>query len=143
MTTKIRALVLSLLSIQLALHAAEPYKPKRINKAVELLEQGQPVYYTTSSGGGYDEGRKLAKTWADYINYEMEHGAFDISALRAFMKGLVDAGPTRSGHRTPAVIVTLPVVASDEATRARQRVDDSTSAGYGSAWHPDVPRPVS
>ena len=28
----------------------------------------------------------------------------------------MDAGPTRSGHRTPAVIVTLPVVASDEAT---------------------------
>ncbi len=116
MTTTRATLVFSLLSIQLALHAAEPYKPKRINKAVELLEQGQPIYYTTASGGGYEDGRKLAKTWADYINYEMEHGAFDISALRAFMKGLVDAGPTRSGHRTPAVIVTLPVVASDEAT---------------------------
>lgn len=96
--------------------AADEYRPQRINKAVELLEQGQPVYYTTTSGGGYEEGKKLAKTWADYINYEMEHGAFDISALRAFMKGLVDGGPTRSGHRTPAVIVTLPVVASDEAT---------------------------
>ncbi len=45
-------LTLSLLSIQLTLHAAEPYKPKRINKAIELLEQGQPIYYTTSSGGG-------------------------------------------------------------------------------------------
>ncbi|MCC6392819.1 MAG: hypothetical protein IT167_19635 [Bryobacterales bacterium] len=104
------------LSIHLALLGAEPYKPKRINKAIELLEQGQPIYYATTSGGGYEEGRKLAKTWADYINYEMEHGAFDISALRAFMKGLVDAGPTKSGHRTPAVIVTLPVVVSDEAT---------------------------
>ncbi len=102
--------------IPLTLCAADAYKPKRINKAIELLEQGQPIYYTSTSGGGYEDGRKLAKTWADYINYEMEHGAFDISALRAFMKGLVDAGPTKSGHRTPAVIVTLPVVASDEAT---------------------------
>jgi hypothetical protein len=58
----IPTLVLSLLSIQLVLLGAEPYKPKRINKAVELLEQGQPVYYTTTSGGGYDEGRKMAKT---------------------------------------------------------------------------------
>ncbi len=43
----------------------------------------------------------------------MEHGAFDITELHGFMKGLVDAGPTRGGHRTPAVIVTQPVVASD------------------------------
>ena len=27
------------------------YKPKRINKAIELLEQGQPVYYTGSHDG--------------------------------------------------------------------------------------------
>lgn len=108
--------LLCFLSVSLAAMAAGPYKPKRINKAVELLQQGQPVYYATTSGGGYEDGRKMAKTWADYINYEMEHGAFDIGALRAFMKGLADAGPTRSGHRTAAVIVTLPVVASDEAT---------------------------
>jgi len=105
-----------LMALASTVWAADDYRPKRINKAIELLQQGQPVYYTTTSGGGYEEGKKLAKTWADYINYEMEHGAFDISALRAFMKGLVDAGPARSGHRTPAVIVTLPVVASDEAT---------------------------
>ena len=85
-----------------------PVRTQRINKAIELLEQGQPVYYTTARGG-YDEGLEFAATESDYINYEMEHGAFDISALRAFMQGLVDAGPTVSGHRTPAVIVTLPV----------------------------------
>src|SRR5215211_6071244 len=81
-------------------------KPKRINRAIELLEAGQPIYYT-GGRGGYDEGKKMAATKADYINYEMEHGAFDIKELRDFMRGLVDAGPTRTGHRTPAVIVTL------------------------------------
>jgi 4-hydroxy-2-oxoheptanedioate aldolase len=90
------------------------YKPKRINRAIELLEQGQPIYYT-GGRGGYEEGRKMAHTWADYINYEMEHGALDFTALRAFMKGLVDGGPTKSGHRTPTVIVTLPVLGVDEA----------------------------
>lgn len=88
-------------------------KPVRINKAIELLEQGQPVYYATSRGG-YEEGKKLAQTPSDYINYEMEHGAFDMTALREFMGGLVDGGPTKSGHRTPAVIVTLPVLGLDE-----------------------------
>ncbi len=90
-------------------------KPKRINKAIELLGQGQPVYYT-GGHGGYDEGKKMAGTWADYINYELEHGAYDMTRLRAFMRGLVDGGPTKSGHRTPAVICTVPVTGIDEAT---------------------------
>lgn len=89
--------------------------PKRVNKAIELLEQGQPVYYT-GGHGGYEEGRKMAATWADYINYEMEHGAYDLTQLREFMRGLVDGGPTPSGHRTPAVICTLPVTGIDETT---------------------------
>jgi 4-hydroxy-2-oxoheptanedioate aldolase len=93
---------------------APTHRPTRINKAIELLAQGQPVYYVTGRGG-YDDGKALARTPADYINYEMEHGAFDVSALRAFMRGLVDAGPTRSGHRTPAVIATLPALGLDEA----------------------------
>ncbi len=90
-------------------------KPKRINKAIELLEQGQPIYYT-GGHGGFDEGVKMAQTWADYITYEMEHGAFDVTQLREFMRGLVKGGPTKSGHRTPAVIATLPVGGLDEAT---------------------------
>lgn len=90
-------------------------KPKRVNKVIELLEQDQPVYYT-GGHGGYEEGKKMAQTWADYINYELEHGAFDMTELRAFMKGLVDGGPTKSGHRTPAVVVTIPVTGIDEQT---------------------------
>jgi len=89
--------------------------PKRINRAIELLEQGRPVYYTTTIGG-YEEGLAFADTEADYINYEMEHGTFDVAALRDFMRGLVDGGPTSTGHRTPAVIVTLPVLGLDEAS---------------------------
>lgn len=85
----------------------------RINRAIEMLAKGQPVYYTQISGGGYEEGKRLAATKADYITYDMEHGPFDITQLRAFMQGLVDAGPTRTGHRTPAVIVTLPVLGLD------------------------------
>ncbi|MGQ0733397.1 MAG: aldolase/citrate lyase family protein [Acidobacteriota bacterium] len=99
---------------QLADQSAAPPSPARINRAIDLLAQGQPVYYATGRGG-YDEGKAMAQTASDYINYELEHGAFDMSALRAFMRGLVDGGPTKSGHRTPAVIATLPVLGLDEA----------------------------
>lgn len=107
-------LAISATSILLA-QSAGTSKPKRINRAIELLESGQPIYYT-GGRGGYEEGKKMAATKADYINYEMEHGAFDMKELRDFMRGLVDAGPTSSGHRTPAVIVTLPILGKDPAS---------------------------
>jgi 4-hydroxy-2-oxoheptanedioate aldolase len=91
------------------------YKPKRINKAIELWEQGQPVYYQMA-GGGYEEGRKLARTWADILMYDMEHAPYDMTRLRDFMRGLVDGGPTPSGHRTPTVVVVLPVPGLDGMT---------------------------
>lgn len=87
---------------------SDGYAPKRINKAIELLENDQPIYYTQVNGGGYEEGKALAGTWADYITYNLEHSPFDMTALRAFMQGLVDGGPTKSGHRTPTVIAVLP-----------------------------------
>jgi len=100
-------------AVSAAPQAAPAAAPKRINRAIEILEQGQPVYYTQVSGGGYEDGKRLAATKADYITYDMEHGTLDFAALRAFMQGMVDAGPTRTGHRTPAVIVTLPVLGDD------------------------------
>lgn len=87
---------------------------KRINRAIELLEQGQPVYYSGPSDRSYEGGKNDAQTWADYITYDFEHGPFDMVGLRAYMQGLVDGGPTKSGHRTPAVIVTLPVTGTSE-----------------------------
>ena len=83
---------------------------------IELLEAGQPVYARSVVGAGYEEGKKLAKTHLDFIQYQMEHGPFDPNRLWEFMQGLVDAGPTKSGHRTPAVIVTLPVLGLDGTT---------------------------
>ncbi|MCC6175173.1 MAG: hypothetical protein IT305_07715 [Chloroflexi bacterium] len=87
----------------------------RINRAVELLAQGQPIYYTTVNEPTYERGKELAQTWADFINVDMEHHPFDPVGLQAFMHGLVDGGPTRSGHRTPTVITTLPMTGRSEA----------------------------
>jgi 4-hydroxy-2-oxoheptanedioate aldolase len=89
---------------------------KRINRAIEILESGEPVYYTGPSERSYEGGKADAQTWADFINYDFEHGPFDMVGLRAYMQGLVDGGPTKTGHRTPAVICTLPVTGTSEAT---------------------------
>ena len=92
------------------------YTPKRINKAIELIEMGEPVYYFQFPGGGYEEGKRFAQTWADAIGYNVEQAPFSVVEFKAFMQGLIDGGPTKSGHRTPAVLVTLPVGGIDEAT---------------------------
>jgi 4-hydroxy-2-oxoheptanedioate aldolase len=91
----------------------------RINRAIELLEQGQPIYYTGShegTEGSFARGVADAQTWADYISYDMEHAPFDVKGLADYMRGLAQGGPTKSGHRTPAVIVNVPVEGIDEAT---------------------------
>lgn len=102
--------------------AADAPAPRRVNKVIELLEANQPVYYTygarppdapRSLAESYAFGQSLSRTWADLIMYDMEHAALDFGALKAFMQGLADGGPTPSGHRTPAVIVTLPLLGLD------------------------------
>jgi 4-hydroxy-2-oxoheptanedioate aldolase len=92
--------------------------PSRINRAIELLAQGQAIYYVGAHTGHVltqAQGREDAGTWADYINVGMEHGAFDMTGLADYMRGLVEGGPTRSGHRAPPVIVEAPVNGIDEA----------------------------
>ena len=84
----------------------------RINRAIELLGQGQAIYYVGAHTGHVltqAQGVEDSTTWADYINVGMEHGAFDMTGLAEYLKGLVDGGPTRSGHRAPTVIVEAPV----------------------------------
>jgi 4-hydroxy-2-oxoheptanedioate aldolase len=97
---------------------AETLVQTRINRAIELLEQDQAIYYAGHHSGHVltcAQGKEDARTWADYLNVGMEHGSFDMAGLAEYMRGLVDGGPTASGHRTPAVIVEAPVRGTDLA----------------------------
>jgi 4-hydroxy-2-oxoheptanedioate aldolase len=97
--------------------------PMRINQAIARLEQDQAIYYVGEHCGHvltFEQGKADARTWADYINVGMEHGAFDLTGLAHYMRGLgeggpTDGGPTDGGHRMPAVIVEAPVNGIDEA----------------------------
>jgi hypothetical protein len=94
----------------------EAIMANRINRAIELLAGDQAIYYVGGHSGHVltsSQGREDADTWADYINIGMEHGSFDMAGLAEYMQGLIEGGPTRSGHRTPTVIVEAPVNGSD------------------------------
>ncbi len=91
----------------------------RVNRLIALLEQDQPTFGERVPGLGYAAGVAAAGTPYDYLIVEFEHQPFDLIGLRAFLRGLVDGGHTRSGHRTPPVLVTLPVTGSSgDAVRA-------------------------
>jgi 4-hydroxy-2-oxoheptanedioate aldolase len=91
----------------------------RVNRVIELLQAGQPAFATGAPALTHAAGLAAAQTQYDMIIIDFEHHPFDMVGLRAFMRGLVDGGPTRSGHRTPPVVTTLPVLgASAEAVRA-------------------------
>ncbi len=87
---------------------------RRINQIIELLEAGQPVYWDGGRTLTYEGGVQSAQTHADWLVIGIEHQPYDISGLNAFMRGLVAGGPTRTGHRTPPVLVTLPFDGVDE-----------------------------
>ena len=101
---------------------------KHVNRVIDMWLKNQPVYYAQLPAGGYEDGKKLAGTKADYITYEMEHGALDFKELREFMRGLAEAGPTRTGHKTPAVVVTLPIQGTPDAVRANAWMIQQTLA---------------
>ena len=122
---------------------------KKINRAVELLAEDQPIYYTGAHAGHvltYEQGKEDAGTWADYINVGMEHGSFDMVGLDEYLRGLIAGGPTRSGHQTPTVIVEAPVEGRSEENRALQRLAVSADIGSRRARpfcfaKPNRPRP--
>jgi 4-hydroxy-2-oxoheptanedioate aldolase len=101
---------------------AMPTRPSRtgkhLNRIIDTWLKGQPVYYTQIEAGGYEDGKRLASTKADYITYEMEHGALDFHELREFMRGLKEGGPTRTGHGIVPVVVTLPIQGTADVVRA-------------------------
>lgn len=89
---------------------------QRINRAIALLEQGQPVYYTNAGELTYENGRAMAGTWADYIRLDLEHNPFDMAGVRKYMLGLRDGSRELGLPRTTPAIAELPIDGIDEAT---------------------------
>ena len=100
----------------------------------------------------------MAQTWADYIKVDMEHAPFDVRALDQFMRGLVDGGPTKSGHRIPAVVAEVPAegVSAEEIRanawmfkqvlaprRDRHQSLPRRNAGSGQSLRRGLPLPLS
>ena len=110
----------------------------RVNKVIDLIEQGQPAYITQGPTHDlrYETGLEWAGTWADVMLIGFEHQPFDPKGLSQFMQGLKDGGPTASGHQTPAVLASLPAnaVSREEIMANTWQARQILAAGVHGLW---------
>ena len=86
----------------------------RVNRAIELLEGRHTLIYGGSGDLSFEGGVSACQTDNDFLLLEQEHVPINIRGVQEFMRGLAAAGPTRSEHPTPTVLVTLPMQGTDE-----------------------------
>tara|TARA_B100000809_G_scaffold36496_2_gene31977 strand:+ start:7171 stop:8100 length:930 start_codon:yes stop_codon:yes gene_type:complete len=62
----------------------------RLNKAIELLENGQAAFGLLAFDYSLNNARSMANSGLDFIIIDMEHAPFDIERLRQFLLGMTD-----------------------------------------------------
>lgn len=92
-------LAAALMAMPVASAAAE-----RLNPLIERLEAGEPAYGIFSGDRDVLNAGRLGRSGLDYIIIDMEHGPFDVEALRRFILAMKGADGTFSA----APIVRIP-----------------------------------
>jgi len=116
------AIALSLL-LGTTLQAQEP----RLNKAIELLESGQPAFGILSFDYSLNNARSLARSGLDFVIIDMEHAPYDVERLRTFLLGMTDKRSLLAkGNLQPDVvpIVRIPAIGQEDLlSQAKQVLD--------------------
>lgn len=91
-----------------------PAPTPRINRVLDLLEAGKPVFSTwvnyAGVGSDYQSAVSAQRSVFDFLIYDLEHNPLDITQLRDFLQNLLDpATLAREGIAgTKPVIVRVP-----------------------------------
>ncbi len=87
---KLKALSLACL-LGLAATAAIAQEEVRLNRSIEALSKGEPVFGLFSGDFSLANARALARSNLDYVLIDMEHTAFNMETLQQFLLGMTDA----------------------------------------------------
>ena len=74
------------------------------NLIISNLKENKPIFYESTNNLTYENGKKMAFSWADYIRLDLEHGPFTFDGINKFMLGLTSYLKTPR----PTVIAELP-----------------------------------
>ncbi|MFK7863170.1 MAG: HpcH/HpaI aldolase/citrate lyase family protein [Pseudohongiellaceae bacterium] len=105
---------------------------QRLNKAIELLENGKPAFGLLSFDYSLNNARSLARSGLDFVIIDMEHAPFDVERLREFLLGMTDKRAIlEKGTLQPEVtpIVRIPATGKEDFLAQAKQVLDVGSFG--------------
>ena len=85
---------------------------ERLNKVIELIEAGKPAFGPFVPAGSIPDATWIASSNYDFVVYELEHNAFNLSELRLSLQFMLDRRQIlESGSLAPQVtpLVRIPV----------------------------------
>ena len=62
----------------------------RINKVVELMEQGKPAFGVFSSNLSVRTGAAMASSGLDFVIIDLEHSPYDVTRLEGYLLGMIN-----------------------------------------------------
>lgn len=124
---KIKTLILILAALTACATASAQDSGVRLNKAIELLENGDPAFGLLSFDYSLNNARSLARSGLDFVIIDMEHAPFDVERLRLFLLGMTDKRAiAEKGNLQPDVvpIVRIPATGKEDfLAQAKQVLD--------------------
>jgi 4-hydroxy-2-oxoheptanedioate aldolase len=70
---------------------AQDQAQRRLNRTIETLESGKPVFGLATGDFSLINARSLATSALDFVIIDMEHNPLDIETLQRFIMGMVNA----------------------------------------------------
>lgn len=124
---KIRKCIFAIAVLATSAVASAQSDDVRLNKAIELLENGEPAFGLLSFDYSLNNARSLARSGLDFVIIDMEHAPFDVERLRLFLLGMTDKRTiAEKGNLQPDVvpIVRIPATGKEDfLAQAKQVLD--------------------
>ena len=124
----IKRIILSSLPAFLFLMLVTNASAQRVNKLIELFENGEPGFGVLSFDYSLNNARSLATSGLDFVFIDMEHAPFDVERLREFLLGMTNKRSIlEKGNLQPDVVpfVRIPAAGGAEEliSQAKQVLD--------------------
>lgn len=112
--------------------------PARLNKAIDLLANGDAAFGVLSFDYSLNNARSMARSGLDFIIIDMEHAPFDVEQLRQFLLGMTDKRAIlEKGSLQPDVVplVRIPATGGEDVVWQVKQVLD---VGVFGVMYPSV-----
>ena len=120
--------------------SSAPAQEKRLNKIVELLDSGKPVFGIFSGEKTPASAMEVVTTEADFIFYSMERGPFDVPGMQVYMQFMLDRADLvdrKNLFNEHPIITRIPPI-RDGRVEAQDRTQRILDAGVHGVVYPHV-----